>query len=142
MQYTAIGILSLALLPAAAHGYTAINRLTVNPVPGGFEVTSQGGDGPRQIWCAAAEYARVVERNGNNDRLYILRGYGPSLTRPGYRAVIFTTRPSPDLANGPRPGTGGDYSVSMRKRGFNLGNAHAESFCADVFEERDEWIRN
>ena len=118
-----------------ANAYTAINGLKVSPVQGGFEVVSNGADGPRQIWCAAGEYARKVGQAGGNDRLYLMQGYGPSVTRPGQRGVAFTLRPTATLANGPRPGTDGSYSVSIRKPGFNLRTAHAESFCADVFDE-------
>lgn len=128
-------IVLLALSAPAAQAFTAINGLTVTPVQGGFEVVSRGSDGPRQIWCAAGEFARQARGAGGNDRLFIQSGYGPSLSEPGKRGVVFTLRPSPALADGPRPGTDGNYSVSMRKPGFNLLTAHAEQFCADVFED-------
>ncbi|WP_137703108.1 hypothetical protein [Marimonas lutisalis] len=119
---------------APGHAFTAVNGLTVNLVPDGFEVVSGVGSGPREFWCAAGQYARQMQGAGGNDRVYVLRAYGPSTTHPGRRAVAFTTQPSLDLANGPRLGTGGNYSVRIRAEGFNLRTAHAESFCADVYE--------
>ena len=120
-------------LAAPAYAYTAINGLTVAPTAQGFEVIASGGAGPRQIWCAAGQYAHAAGA-GNNDRVAIARGYGPSQTRPGYRAVGFSL----GVGNGPRPGDGGNYSVSIRTVGFNLGVAHAESFCADVYDDLTE----
>jgi hypothetical protein len=129
------------LVAPAAHAFTAINGLTVNPVAGNgaFEVTSQGGDGPRQLWCAAAQYARQVQGTGNHDRIYILQGYGQSQTRPGYRAVAFTTRPTAELAAGPRLGDSGNYFVSMRRQGFSLTTGQAENFCGDALEDKSLW---
>jgi hypothetical protein len=125
---------SFAALGLPAHAFTAINGLDVNPVQGGFEVVSYGGDGPRQIWCAAGEYARAVHRVGGSQRIYISDGYGPSKTVRGKRGVSFTLSGK----DGARPGTNGNYSVSMRKPGFNLAVAHAESFCSDVYDV-DPW---
>lgn len=135
MRKFLVSALALGLAAGSAQAFTAINGLTVTPVQGGFEVVTRGADGPRQIWCAAGEYARQIQGAGGNDRLYILRGYGASLSESGKRGVVFTLHPDPDVANGPRPGTGGNYSVSMRDVGYNLRTAHAEQFCADVFED-------
>ena len=136
---TMLTVTFAAMLAApAAHAFTAINGLSVNPVPGGFEVVAQGGDGPRQIWCAAAQYSHKVQGNANNVRLFILEPYGPSQTRPGWRGVSFTTQPPPELANGPRLGDGGNYSVQLKRPGFNLSTGHAENFCSDVWEEITE----
>jgi hypothetical protein len=129
-----IAAVGLAALGVPAQAFTAINGLAVNPVQGGFEVVSYGGDGPRQIWCAAGEYARAVHGVSGSQRIYISDGYGPSKTVRGKRGVSFTLAGT----NGPRPGTNGNYSVSMRTPGFNLAAAHAESFCDDVFDV-DPW---
>ncbi|MDQ2089439.1 hypothetical protein [Marimonas arenosa] len=128
-----LAITTAVALSTTAHAFTAINGLTVNPVPGGFEVVASGGDGPRQIWCAAGQYARA-QGPGARPRIYILEPYGPSRTRPGWKGVSFTTTPAPDLVNGPRLGDDGNYSVRLRTRGFNLTTGHAESFCADVWD--------
>jgi len=137
-----IVMLAATLGATTAQAFTAINGLMVNPVPGAgrFEVVASGSDGPRQIWCAAAQFAVSVQGLRGNHRVYIAQGYGPSQTAPGYRGVIFTTQPTGDLSQGPRPGTGGDYSVSIRKTGFNLGTGHAIGFCDDVYDEiSDRW---
>lgn len=124
---------------APASAFTAINGLDVTPVQGGFEVLSRGGDGPRQVWCAAAEYAQRVQGARNNQRLFILRGYGPAESARGYRGVSFTLAPPQALAAGPRPGSNGNYSVSMNTPGFNLSTAHAWQFCKDALETDDDW---
>ncbi len=130
--------LALALAsPASA--FTAINGLDVTPVQGGFEVLSRGAAGPRDVWCAAAEYAQRVHRAGNNQRLFILQGYGPAQSVRGYRGVSFTLTPPPALAGGPRPGSNGNYSVSMKTPGFNLSTAHAWQFCKDVLDLEADW---
>ena len=134
MRSIAIPAALVALVASPAAAFTAINGLQVNPVQGGFEVVSYGGDGPRQIWCAAADYARHVQGARNTQRIYILDGYGPSKTRQGKRAVAFTL----NGADGPRLGTNGNYSVSLRQPGFNISTGHAEQFCADVFEKLDD----
>lgn len=129
--------LAAALIAPAAQAFTAINGLAVNPVDsaGRFEVISRGGDGPRQIWCAAAEFAREVQGVGNTARLYVAAPYGSSSTAPGLHGVTFTARPDTTLANGPRPGTDGNYSVRIRQTGFNLRLGHALGFCDDVYDE-------
>ena len=129
----------VGLIAPMAQAFTAINGLDVNRTQKGFEVVARDGAGPRQIWCAAGQYARYEQGNGPTTRIYITEGYGASLTDPGQRAVRFTTQPASSL-NEVRPGDGGNYSVSIRKAGYNLTIAHAESFCSDVFEDRFDWI--
>ena len=137
-----VTFLALGHAPAA-QAYTAINGLTVNPVPGGFEVVARGGDGPRQIWCAAGAYVRATQGQAANPRIYVMSPMGPSQTRPGWRGVQFTTQPSADLAAGPRTGDGGNYSVRIKTPGFSLSTGHAEGFCSDVWEEITErWPLN
>lgn len=131
-------LLAAGLMTQPAQAYTAINGLAVNPVPGGFEVVAQGSDGPRDIWCAAGQYARDTAGGG---RIYILEPYGPSRTRSGWIGVSFTTQPPPDLANGPRLGDDGNYSVRLKTPGFSLSVGHAEEFCSDVWDEVTEnWL--
>ena len=135
------GLMAIALVgltAPAAQAFTAINGLDVNRLQSGFEVVARDGAGPRQIWCAAAQYTRVVQRDGPTTRIYIAEGYGPSVTDPGRKGVRFTTRAA-NVASSVRPGEGGNYSVSLRKTGFNLTVSHAESFCVDVFEDRFDW---
>ena len=130
-----LALILAATLATPAAAFTAVNGLTVNPVAGGFEVVAQGADGPRQIWCAAGQYARALQGNAGNARIYIVTPYGPAQTRPGWRGVSFTIAPSQELAGGPRLGDGGNYSVRLKAPGFSLTTVHAEGFCADVFTD-------
>ncbi|SEQ90050.1 hypothetical protein [Thalassovita taeanensis] len=130
--------LSLALIASLAtalpaQAYIAENRLVVTPlsVPGSFEVISRPGTGPREFWCAAASYAQTQLGRPTTSRIFIESGLGPAQTEPGKSAVVYTVAPTPALAQGPRPGEGGNYFVSMRKPGFNLSVSHARSFCSD-----------
>ena len=129
--------LLLAAGPAAA--FTAVNGLNVQDLPqsGQFEVISSRGAGPREIWCAGAQFAHFRQGGQGNTRLYIVKGLSPSASQPARKSVIFTTRPDAALANGPKPGDDGNYSVSLKKIGFNLRLAHAEGFCENVFDEFD-----
>tara|TARA_B110000879_G_C10736642_1_gene342478 strand:- start:304 stop:513 length:210 start_codon:yes stop_codon:yes gene_type:complete len=61
-----------AALPvlASAQTYRAVNNLNVVPLSGSiFEVIEARGEGPRGIWCAAAEFAE--RRLGAKGRIYI-----------------------------------------------------------------------
>ena len=128
--------LTVALMASAASAFTAINGLTVRGMAqdGQFEVISSRGAGPRQIWCAGAQYAHFRQKARGNTRLYIVKGLSPSASVQGRSSVVFTTQPTPLLKAGPRPGDGGDYSVSLKKTGFNLRVAHAEGFCETIFD--------
>ncbi|MDU8930002.1 hypothetical protein RXV86_21665 [Alisedimentitalea sp. MJ-SS2] len=137
MRIFAAATLAATLLAPTANAYTAINGLTVNPVANGYEVIARAGSGPRQFWCAAAQYARA-KGAGPTQRVYISKGYGPSTTQQGRRAVTYTIAPSGALLPGTRPGDNGNYSVSIRTPGFNLSVGHAEGFCSDVWEELTE----
>ena len=74
-----------AVTPAAAADFVALNHHRVNALAGAgtFEVIGRPGSGPRQYFCAAADYARHVLNAPANKRLSILRGRGPSQTEPG-----------------------------------------------------------
>ncbi|MBU2983604.1 hypothetical protein KO498_17485 [Lentibacter algarum] len=130
--------LGVTLAPPVS-AFTAVNRLHVQPTgqQGQFEVISSQGAGPRQIWCAGANFARSALGVAGNTRLYISKGLSPSAAFRGRKSVIFTVAPSAALRNGPRLGDGGNYSVSLTKAGFNLSANHAEGFCEDVWTDFD-----
>lgn len=132
-------VTSLTLLLAAspASAFTAVNGLNVLALPqaGQFEVISTRGAGPREIWCAGAQFAHFRQGAAGNTRLYIVKGLSTSAAQPARQSVVFTTRPNAALAAGPVPGDGGNYSVSLRKIGFNLRVAHAEGFCDTIIDE-------
>ena len=123
----------------AASAFTAVNGINAFTEGGDarFEVISERGAGPREIWCAAAQYARGVLGEAPNTRIYLAREIGPSPQYDTKNSASFTTRPDSTLAPGPRPGDGGNYSVSLKTTGYSLRLAHAEGFCPRIIEE---WI--
>lgn len=114
--------------------WRARNTMQVAPDPGRpntAAVISRAQAGPSDFWCAAGDYA--IRRLGASptDRVYILRGQGPSPVSFGRSAVTFTTEPPPELANGPRPGPETGYGLSLDTPGFNLRAAQARGYCPD-----------
>jgi len=122
------------LMPAfaSAQTYRAVNDLTVVGLDAAtFEVIEGRGEGPRGIWCAAAEYAE--RQLGATGRIYIREGRGPSRVASGRKGVLFTTNEA-NLTQGPSQ----SLSVSTSQIGVGLPIAHAIQFCRDAFEgERD-----
>ena len=123
----------------AASAFTAVNGIDAFTEGGDarFEVISERGAGPREIGCAAAQYARVVLGEAPDTRIYLARAIGPSPQHDTKNSASFTTRPHSTLASGKRPGDGGNYSVSLKTTGYSLRLAHAEAFCPRIIEE---WI--
>ena len=123
----------LGILPAAATAqtYRAINNLYVVPLSSdSFEVIEAYGEGPRGIWCAAAEFAE--RRLGAKGRIYILAGRGPAQTAEGRKSVVFTTNPQ-DLTQGPSQ----SMVLTTRQIGVGLSISHAIQFCRDVYDRED-----
>ncbi|MDE4173418.1 hypothetical protein PXK01_04575 [Phaeobacter sp. PT47_59] len=78
-------------LGSAAQAFTTSDGVRVNPVsPGVFEVIPQNSGSPRDFWCGASEYARRVLGAGWQDKVYVLRGRGVSVTTGKRSAVQFT----------------------------------------------------
>ena len=116
-------------MPAQANSFTAVNRLTVNPVSASeFEVIESNGAGARQIWCAAAEYNERVLRNQRETILIVKTKRGPSITNRGEKGVVFTNNP----ANVSAPITK-SVSVSVNTPGMSPPSHHARTFCKDTF---------
>jgi len=104
-----------------AHAFQAENRVTVNAVSNGFEVTGDAGYGARDIWCAAADFARSEAGASDAQRLYVAQG-----RVAGDRAVVFTLNPE-----GLTPTSVLVLGQSVKNAGANLAVGHAYSFCAD-----------
>lgn len=118
--------------------WRARNTMQVAPDPARpntAAVISRAQAGPSDFWCAAGDYA--IRRLGASptDRVYILRGLGPSPVSFGRSAVTFTTDPPPDLVNGPRPGPEAGYGLSLDTPGFNLRAAQARGYCPDSLKK-------
>lgn len=65
--------------------------LPVNDVV--FEVIPRGKQRVGDFWCAASEYARRELGAGWSDRIYLVRGRGPSVTTGRKTAVQFSLTP-------------------------------------------------
>lgn len=123
----------VAALPviASAQTFRAVNDLDVIALGGtAFEVIEARGEGPRGIWCAAAEYAE--RRLGAGGRVYVLAGRGAARSASGRTSVVFTTDAAM-LPQGPSSST----SVNTSRVGVGLPIAHAIQFCRDVFDKDD-----
>ncbi len=100
---------SAGVVDAAPNGYRT------EPMSGtDFEViprTRQDTDG---YWCAAADFARRKLGAGWQQQIYVLRGYGPSVTTGRRTAVQFTLK---QPANVPQKGS---FSVTA---GFQPGDS-------------------
>ena len=134
----ACAALLAACVPAAREGapdvWRAWNTMQVvadSARPATASVISRPQAGPSDFWCAAGDWA--IRRAGASptDRVTILRGAGPSPIPSGRSAVTFTTRPPPGLADGPRPGEDGNYTLRLDEPGFNLSAAQARAYCPD-----------
>lgn len=115
-----------AALPVVANAqtYRAINDLNVIPINANtFEVIEAGGEGPRGMWCAAAEYAER-RLGATRGRVYISVARGPSRTTSGRKSVVFTTNAN-SLEQGPFQST----SLNTSQVGIGLPIAHAIQFC-------------
>lgn len=55
-----------------------------------IEVVSQPGSGPAQFWCAIADFAIRQDRKPANLPIYLQAPIGPSVGKPGYKAVRFS----------------------------------------------------
>lgn len=129
----------ICALPAMAQAqtYRAVNDLNVVPLGGTtFEVIEARGEGPRGIWCAAAEYAE--RRLGAGGRVYISEGRGPARSAAGRKSVVFTTNAA-NLTRGPFK----SVSVSTSSVGVGLPVAHAIQFCRDIYDnDKEIWDRS
>lgn len=124
-------VLSSALLIGSAMAAVAYIPWRVNPLPGqgNFEVIEGPRSGNQRIWCEAAKFAAGPMRARGNTRMYILYPNGPAKTQKGY-GVGFTINPTQEILDqASRPGDGGNYSVSVKKVGYNLSVSHARGFC-------------
>lgn len=84
-------VIGLSAQAEALTTRTGDRVLDVNGVV--FEVIPRGQQRSGDFWCAASEYARRALGAGWNDRIYIARGRGPSVTTGRKTAVQFTMNP-------------------------------------------------
>ena len=126
----------MALLPlaASAQGYRAVNHLVVMPLQSGdFEVIEARGEGPRGLWCAAADYVLARDGQGAKRRIYVKAPRGPAVTGAGRKGVVFTTDTN---RLGATPSQ--SLSVTVRTPGVGLPVNHAVQFCQDYQIELED----
>lgn len=131
---TVAALISAIAGSSNAQSFIAENRLVVVPLNGSdFEVIEARGEGPRGIWCAAADFALAKGLTGSQKRIYIKSPRGASVSGVGRKGVVFTTDPN-RLSQGPSQA----FSVGTRTIGQGLPVAHAIQFCRDYQIEVDD----
>ena len=127
LALTAVAFATVLAGAGAAQTFTAENQLKVVPLNGSdFEVIEARGEGPRGMWCAAADYAVSQGRTGPGQRIYVKTPRGPSVSVAGRKGVVFTTDES-RLSQPPSR----SLSVGTRTVGEGLPLVHAFQFCRD-----------
>lgn len=125
-------ITALVMTATSASAWFAFNRLEVQALnDGSFEVISRPGTGPTDMWCAAGDYAQRVLGSAAAQRVYLVAGTGPAVTRPGYKAARFSLTPPAGVNTEVT-----SLSVSITRVGENLRSASARQYCYD--SHRDE----
>lgn len=127
-----IPVIALCVLITSAAAAWAYIPWRVNMLPGkgNFEVIEGMGSGNQRFWCEAAKFAVGPLRARGNTRMYILHPSGPAKTQKKSYGVGFTIAPTQSVLDASnRPGDGGNYSVSVKKVGYNLSVSHARGFC-------------
>lgn len=127
--------LGLALLmlsvPTWALSWYAWNRYEVFPISDSvFEVVERPGSagGANDYWCGAGDYAQRVLKTRTNQKIYIWKAIGKSVTKPGNRAVQFSLNAPANASASP------GYSLSVRAVGDSLSTAAAQRYCYDNLE--------
>ncbi len=127
-----LGIWSVTalLLSAVTAGAYISWRVNMLPGKGNFEVIEGPRSGNQRIWCEAAKFAAGPLRAAGNTRMYILHPNGKAKTQANAFGTGFTINPTQDILDqASRPGDGGNYSVSVKRVGYNLSVSHARGFC-------------
>ncbi|MEY8829005.1 hypothetical protein AB9K34_11415 [Sedimentitalea sp. XS_ASV28] len=125
----------LACLPSWGAAWWSFNRLEVFPVSEtAWEVVAGVGTGAADYWCGAGDFAQRVLGVSAASRIYIWKSEGPSVNRPGRKAVQFSMSPP----SGADTSTG--YSLSVKRAGDNLARHAAVQYCYQ-FDESDIWNR-
>lgn len=123
----------LAILPGVAAAWRALNLLEVVQISDTvWEVIGEPGSWAVDYWCGAGDYATSVLRSSSVTRIYVWRGVGPSVARPGRTSVQFAFAP-PEGAD-----TSTGLTLDIKRAGDNLTTAFARQYCFgnDPFEER------
>jgi hypothetical protein len=118
-------------IPTWALSWLAWNKYEVFPISDTvFEVIERPGSagGAAQYWCGAGDYAQRVLKTKTNQKIYIWKPVGKSVTTSARRAVQFSTNAPENASSSP------GYSLSIRAVGDSLSTAAAQRYCYDNLE--------
>ena len=125
---------AITVMAQPASAWRASNWHDVYPLGDGvIEVVSEPGSGPAQFWCAVADYALKQDRVASNQRIYVQQPIGPSVNKPGYKAVRFSYT-APEGVD-----TSKSWTQSFRTPGKNKTAAAAVQYCRDDVGEGIDW---
>ncbi|OED47018.1 hypothetical protein AB838_17135 [Rhodobacteraceae bacterium (ex Bugula neritina AB1)] len=129
-------LVAILVAPVPASAWRAINRNEVLPVSEGvWEVVARSRSGAQDYWCSIADFAIRQLRAPVNQRIYVWRGEGPSVGRPGRKAVQFAFGLPPGV-----PDRSGSLSLNIREAGDSLRVTSAQNYCYDRLPGRDRWL--
>ncbi|WP_291738040.1 hypothetical protein, partial [Leisingera sp. F5] len=112
------------------------NRHEVLPVSEGvWEVVARVGTGAQDYWCGIGDFAIRQLRAPVNQRIYVWRGVGPSVNRPGRKSVQFAFGLPPGVSD-----RSSSLSLNVREAGDNLHVTAAQTYCYDRLPGRDRWL--
>ena len=127
LSRAALALMLMALAPDLAHAFSGRRGTTVNPVNSAvFEVVPRSSGNGEVFWCGAADYARRVLGAGWQDRIYIARGRGESVTTGRRSAVQFTLDPA---AAGITPAEQQSLSLNSLRVGESMSVQQANNYC-------------
>ena len=126
-----IALVLVLPIAAAAQSFQSINRLEVVPTgPASLEVIESPSSGVRDVWCAAADYARHRLGNPIRAKLTLIKPRGPSQYRAGRNSVGFTIAPDPAVA-----GSGPTIYATLDEVGNTLSVPGSYRYCEAVLFE-------
>lgn len=98
-QFATLALATFLALGVPGLSGAAPNGYRTEPINGtDFEVIPRARKDVDGYWCAAADFARRKLGAGWHQKIYVLRGYGPSVTTGRRTAVQFSLKPPPDGA--------------------------------------------
>jgi len=128
---------ALVVLGAPADAWRARNMHDVFRVSEDvIEVVSQPGSGPGHFWCAVADFAIRQDEKPANLPIYLHTPIGPSVGKPGYKAVRFSYT---DPGNTGEPPKVFQLFYSAKEVGTKWKAGVAVQHCANGLEAPIDW---
>lgn len=121
--------LVIATIPSAGQAFRSTNGFSVESVGGAaFEVSDWQDMRADAVWCAAANYARRVQKTEWKTDLYVVRSIAPSTTTNNGFSVRFSADPAALGVSHTGPGS----SMGQFLVGDRMSIQQANSLCAPV----------